>query len=147
MGTGQMLLVLLGAMLFSTILITTYNGLADQAELMYNGLNLLQAQKLGNAYLQKVDSEISGGVMTYDEAYTLYHNSTSYITDTLRTINFRTNIRANYCNSAGDTTAAGGLTSYMRVDVRVLFQSETGRQLRAGTVDAPLSRVIADLSI
>lgn len=147
MGTGQMVLVLLGAMLFSSILITTYNGLADQADMMYNGLNLLQAQKLGDRYLQKVDAEISGGVISYDETYALYHNNISYVTDTLRTINFRTNIRANYCNSSGDTTAAGGFTSYMRIDVRVLFNSETGKQLRAGTLNAPLSRVIADMDI
>ncbi|GEM_PF-627584 len=146
MGTGQMILVLLGAMLFSSILITTYNGLADQAELTYNGFNLLQAQKLANRYLQQVDAEILGNVVSYDDIYTTYHNNTSYISDMFSGMTFRTNIRTNYCDATGDTTAAAGSTDYMRVDVRIRFTSESGRSLQAGTSDAPFSRVIANLN-
>jgi len=53
MTTGQIFLILLAMILFSTIYLTAYNNLFDQADLAYKGMYILNGQKITDKYFRR----------------------------------------------------------------------------------------------
>jgi len=72
MGTGQMLLVLLAMILFSTILLTMYNNIDMQMRVIERTKTQLQGQKLADRYFQKIETELIGNVLTFSQVHSTY---------------------------------------------------------------------------
>ena len=63
MNLGQMLMVLLGIVLFSTIIIVFYNNMANQVDMTERTIYLQQGIRIADKYLQEFEAELVGGMI------------------------------------------------------------------------------------
>jgi len=80
MTYGQIFLILLAMVLFSTIYLTTYNSLFDQADLAYKGMYLLNGQKILDKYFQEIEAKILGDVLPFDALQSVYNGRSDSLT-------------------------------------------------------------------
>lgn len=152
MNMGQMLLVLLAVMLFSTILITTYSNLYTATDIVYKVMFQMQGLKIADKYIQKIDAELLGkvyGDSTFVDIYDSYHKDSPFNPgnpDTTMTINdadYNVWLTSNYCNSSGDISYPD--STYQKIDI-IIFCTPMGPDtLWIGTRDKPISKIFIDM--
>ena len=135
----QMLLVLLALVLFSTMLLNTYNILLDQSALVYDNMLYLQGQKIADKYFQRVEAELLGDppVFYFTQIHSNYLNLSE--TRTVNNVIYNINVISTYCDSLGNTPYAD--TLYQKLDVRINCLSTTMDTLYIGTLNSPFSKV------
>ncbi len=135
----QMLLVLLALILFSTMLLNTYNILLDQSALVYDNMIYLQGQKIADRYFQRVEAELLGDppVFYFTQIHSNYLNLSE--TRTVNNVIYNINVISTYCDSLGNTPYAD--TLYQKLDVRINCLSTTMDTLYIGTLNSPFSKV------
>lgn len=123
MTQGQMLLVLLGAMLFTTTVIGTYRRTYDVSNFTYQMVYRNQAMKVADLCFQRIDARIIGKKQSFNDVYDQYKNGaveTVTLYDTPGDVSsassrYRMYIHTYYCTNTG--TMSGSVTNYMRVHI------------------------------
>ena len=141
MSGTQMLLVLLATILFSTILISTYNNMFDLIEFTYQESFTLQGLKLADKQFQKIEVELLGNLYTFSEVHSLYSDLSDSIS--LNSITFYHNIQSAYCDSVG--TNVVGTSDYQRFDLRMWAVPTSEDTIHIGTTANPVSLLITNM--
>jgi hypothetical protein len=141
MGTGQMLLVLLAIVLFSTIIVSTRSNMATQNELLYDNMYRLQGLRVANKFFQEIESLMIGQILTFAELNSTYTNYTQTIT--VDDVNYHNTIDMFYCDDSGNITNDPD-SEFQLIEIKI-NTTPLGKTLHIGTDDNPLSKVIADI--
>ncbi len=135
---NQMLLVLMSVILFSTIIIGTYNSVFSQAELVYNGIILMQGQKVADSLFQRIECEILSGT----SFSTVFNNLGSFTeTKTLENYEYDIVVTSSLCDSLGN--ASSPTVDYRIVNMQISCYSGQSDTLFIGTTTNPLSKIFA----
>ena len=142
MTYGQILLILLAMILFSTIYLTTYNSLFDQADLAYKGMYLLNGQKITDKYFQEIEANILGEIVLFDSLQSTYNGLSDTLT--VSDIDYHVSISTNPCTRSGaDTTTV--TPEFIRIDISMWAIHPGGDTLWIGMPEFPLSKVFVDI--
>lgn len=142
MTYGQLFLILLAMVMFSTIYLTTYNSLFDQADLAYKGMYLLNGQKVTDKFFQEIESKILGQILSFDNLESAYNNFSDSIT--VSDVVYHVNISTTPCTQTGaDTTTVN--PEFIRVDMSIWAIHPDSDTLWIGMPSAPISKVFVDL--
>lgn len=141
MGTGQMLLVLLAVVLFSSILLANYEQLFSQIDLVTRGMVMLQGQSIADSIFQRIQTDylndpsnycVDDVISNYDTSGTKYMNNYFY--------NYT--ISVSKCNVAGDVSTP----TEDAVKVDIVMTCPVGNDtVRIGTATNPMSKLYYDL--
>ena len=139
MGMIQMLLVLFAIVLFSTIIITVYNGLADQAGIVYTGMYQLQGLKIADNFYQKISAEIIADNSKFDSLGTYYPSDNDNYTalPPIHGVVYNINIQSSYCDSVGNPPPPPD-SSYQKIEIKIWCKPPESDTLWAGTKDNPI---------
>jgi len=143
MGGYQMVLVLLAAMLFSTIIIVSYNTLFDQATFAYSETYNLQGLKIADKLFQKIETEFLSSVYTFAEINSVYTDYTDSLE--LNDITYNYNIQSNYSDSTGVNDLSS--SDYQRFDLRIWASPPISDTIYIGTSNNPLSMMLTDMGL
>jgi hypothetical protein len=135
----QMLLVLVALVLFSTLMLNTYNILLDQSAMIYDNMYYLQGQKIADRYFQKIESELLGDPPTFYFSQIKAYYSNIIETKTVNDVIYNINLNSTYCDSLGNTPYAD--TLFQKLDVRINCLSTSLDTLYIGTLNSPFSKV------
>jgi len=143
---NQMLLVLLAAVLFSTIVFNTYNHVFTQRELVYNGIYMLQGQKIADRYFQKIGCELINATVnsttTYSSVLANYSTFSSADVLTIDGVTYYTMLTSNACDSLGNIGSPSAEFTLISLEINCCPNgSDT---LYIGTIANPLSKIYAD---
>jgi len=69
MSTGQLLLVILAVVLFSTLIVSVYNSMAHQNEMAYETTYQNQAINVADAVCQRLESEYLGKMREFETLF------------------------------------------------------------------------------
>ena len=142
MTTGQIFLILLAMILFSTIYLTAYNNLFDQADLAYKGMYILNGQKITDKYFQEIEANILGEIVLFDSLQTIYNGLSDTLT--VSDIDYHINISTTPCTKTGaDTTTV--TPEFLRIDISMWAIPPDGDTLWIGMPQFPISKVFVDL--
>ncbi len=141
MGTGQLILVLLSVVLFSTIIVTTNSNLFTLAYYTYDAMISMQGYKIADAFLQEVEAMNISASMTFSEIYNNFTFNDSVIT--VNGIDYIVSSSPHWCNQFG-VNVSDGTQDYQRVDIRIAcpFGNDT---IRIGTSAHPISYIYASI--
>ena len=142
----QMLLVLLAIVLFSTILLNTYDIVFTQRENIYKGLFLLQGQKIADSLYQLIECELLTAYSD-DDTTTTFGNTFSSLTGSNITmvaddVTYDFTSTSAWCDSIGNIGSP--TPNYQRVDIRITCVYGVQDTLYIGTATHPLSKVFAN---
>jgi hypothetical protein len=144
MSMGQMLLVLLGLVLFSTMILSYYNILGSQVEMVEKNQLQKQALKIIDFRFQLIESEVISNSKNLQQIYTEYPDFTTAIdTLTLNNKPYIVYIKANKCNAKGENIS--GTAYYIRMDARVDVLATEKDTIKVGLIDNPISKVFGDI--
>ncbi|MDP8202213.1 MAG: hypothetical protein P9M11_08735 [Candidatus Tenebribacter burtonii] len=137
----QMLLVLVALVLFSTLMLNTYNILLDQSASIYDNMYYLQGQKIADKYFQKIEADLLGNppAFYFSQIKAYYSNITE--TETVNNLIYNINLNSTYCDSLGNTSGAGVDTLYQKMDIRINCLSTSSDTLYIGTKNYPFSKI------
>lgn len=142
----QMLLVLLALILFSTILVNTYDNVFAQREYVYKGLQLLQGQKLADSLNQIIECELFKAYNDSDTTTTfssvIASNTGSNFVKVLDDVSYNFTSSSAWCDSLGNI--GNPTTAYQRVDIRIQCIYGGQDTLYIGTSTHPVSKVFAN---
>ena len=143
MNTGQMLLVMLAIVLFSTIIIATYNNLFTILYMAYEAMYQMQAYKIVDRIFQEIDAMNVSNFKTLEEIKNEY-----IIVDSVLTINnvdYIIKTTPNWCDQyGGDLPLTDTLYNYQRIDI--IIYCEVGNDtLWTGTNTHPIRYIYGDL--
>jgi len=146
---NQMLLVLLAAVLFSTVILYTYDHVFTQRELVYNGMYMLQGQKIADSLFQRIESDLLQTVFENRPEFAymtkfayVFTNHTTYSTPVSKTIDgitYDIMLTSAACDSVGNTASPSA--DYQRIDIRINCCPNGSDTLYIGTASNPLTRV------
>jgi len=143
MGGYQMILILLVTILFSTLIITSYDTLFDQTQFAYYETYNLQGIKVADKQFQKIESEFLGDIYSFSDLNSAYSDYSDSLT--VNDVTYNYHIEASYCDSSGHTV--GGSSSYQRFDVRIWAKPATSDTVYIGTSANPLSMMLTDMGL
>ncbi|MFO7896248.1 MAG: hypothetical protein R6U84_04880 [Candidatus Cloacimonadales bacterium] len=144
MGTGQMLLVMLAVILFSTILISMYSNIDGQARVIERTVTMLQGQKIADRFFQKIETELIGEVRTFAQINSDYSSFTTTVTVHGNTFNV-TCERAEYCDQNGNTPVTD--TDFQLIEFSMWTINSYQDSVVVGTPADPLQKVFADMEL
>ncbi|MDY6916208.1 MAG: hypothetical protein SVM86_07835 [Candidatus Cloacimonadota bacterium] len=143
MGTGELIILLFAIILFSTLFITYYNGLIDQADTVYNTNYYLQGMQI----IEKFYQEIMVDIITESKEFSQIYSDYSNISDSLSVADkfYHYNITTTYCDSLGNNL--GSSSKFQRLDFRVYTVKGNQDTVFIGNQNNPISKIIANTSI
>jgi hypothetical protein len=144
MGTGQMLLVLLTVVLFTSIMASTMSNLSSQLDYLIQTAIVLQGEKLAHKYINLIDVQLKSGNQTFTDIYTAYQNvAINETVDGIQALNYTVNISMQYCTDESGNTVAGAATDFLRINVWIstTFGPDT---IFIGTAANPIQSVYTD---
>ena len=141
MGTGQLILVLLAVVLFSTIILTTNTNLFTLAYYSYEAMISMQGFKIADAFLQEAEAYNISASMTFQDLHNYFTFADSVIN--INSINYHVTSSANWCNEFGVNDMSGS-QEYQRIDITIdcPFGNDT---IRVGTNVHPISYIYASI--
>ncbi len=142
MTYGQIFLILLAMVLFSTIYLTTYNSLFDQADLAYKGMYLLNGQKILDKYFQEIEANILGDILPFDAIQSVYNGRSDSLT--VSDVVYHLSISTTPCTLHGVDTVTVS-PEFIRVDMSMWAIHPGGDTLWIGMPQFPISKVFVDL--
>jgi hypothetical protein len=99
MNLGQLLLVLLAVVLFSTIVITIWNNMMNQVDLADRSLYSTQAIKIADKLFQEYESKILGNLLAFHDMYAELDSSLTLPVIGVGEANYTPTITSIYCDS------------------------------------------------
>jgi hypothetical protein len=144
MGTGQMLLVLLTVVLFTSIMGSTMANLTNQMDYVFQTMIILQGEKIVNKYINLIDVLLFSQQQTFADIYSDYQSfSYTETAEGIETLDYNVNITMQYCTDETGNTVAGAPTEYLRIRVWVSVDYG-GETLNIGTASAPIYSVYTE---
>ncbi|MCK4955987.1 MAG: hypothetical protein KAS49_00015 [Candidatus Cloacimonetes bacterium] len=144
MGTGQMLLVLLAIILFSTILLTMYNNISVQTRIIDRTKTMLQGQKLASRYFQKMEAELLGNLTTFSDIISTYNGFSE--NTAVNELTYHLNCeRVVYCDQVGNTPVA--TTDFLLLEFSMWTLNSYNDTIWVGTTANPIQKIIADMEL
>jgi len=141
MNTGQMLLVMLAILLFSTIIIATYNNLFTVLYMAYEAMYQMQAYKIVDRIFQEIDAMNVSNFKTLDEIKDEYIIGDSVLT--INNVDYNIETSTHWCDQYGGNPT-DTLHNYQRIDV--IIYCEIGNDtLWTGTDTHPIRYIYGDL--
>lgn len=150
MNMGQMLLVLLGLCLFSTMLLSFYSVLLNQLDAIHNIIYQKQGLKIVDFFFQQIEAELISNTRSFSDLYLEYKDRTAPV-DTLFVNGLPYVVYVKSLKSNVTGTPVTGSTSYMRVDIKVYCYYTAwdsvliGDSLMIGRESSPISKVFGDI--
>ncbi len=150
MSMGQMLMVLLAVILFSTIIITIYNNMFFQLELAEDKLFYTQAIKISDFVFQQFEIEMVSGQKSFNKLYEDYKykakgqelvNATNKLGLQHLGVDYKYTILSEYCDSSGNTAVVAD-SSHQKVTVTIGVEAR-GDSLFLGSYN----KVFSDMSL
>ena len=142
MTLGQMLLVLLAVVLFSTILVSFYFGMITQMEKAVSNIYFSQALKIAEKVFQEYEAKEIGQNMTFDEVFEAVNNA-PMVTEEVRGIFYFVDTLSRQCTSSGGVTPPLPADfDHQRLEVRIRIETGSATYL-AGTEDHPFTKVLS----
>lgn len=146
---NQMLLVLLAAILFSTVILYTYDHIFTQRELVYNGMYMLQGQKIADSLFQSIGCDFLSAA--FDNTKTFESVSNSYVTYTSSIPKTVDGITYNIMLASYNSSQFGNILSpfslpynYRRIDVWIDCSPNGTDVISIGTATNPLTKIYAN---
>jgi hypothetical protein len=143
MNTGQMLLVMLAIILFSTIIIATYNNLFTILYMAYEAMYQMQAYKIADRIFQEIDAMNISGTKTFLQIFNEYNYTDSILA--INNVEYVINSSTSWCDQYGEAPA-DTLKNYQRIDV-VIYCKVGNDTLWTGTPTHPVSYIYGDLGL
>jgi hypothetical protein len=108
MNLGQMLLVVLGVVLFSTIMLGVYNSMGNQTELTAQKIYYTQAFRIADYVFQGLEVRLISESISINDIFTNYQTETVLYGNggprpaiNVSDINYSVNVIAQYCTEDG----------------------------------------------
>jgi len=149
MNLGQMLLVVLAVVLFSTIILSVYNNLVRQTEMVGEKIYYTQAIKIADLVFQQLEVDILSLKLSIDNLFSTYSTDVFIYGGpvlaplTIQSVPYTVNIVAQYCNEAGVFSATA--TNQVKVFCRVVVELNNGNQLVLGEGEDSFSKIFYDI--
>jgi hypothetical protein len=143
MGNGQLIFVLFAVMLFSTLFLTYYNGIIEQAEIIYDTNYYLQGLQIIEKFYQSIMANIITESKSFSQIYTDYTS----VTDSIAVEDqvFHYNITASYCDSLG--VDVGTTSNFQRLDFVVYTVKGNQDTVFIGNISNPVSKLVAKVEV
>ena len=128
MNLGQMVIVVLGVVLFSTIVLGIYNNMMNQLEMTGDRRYYSQGMRVADYVFQSMEVKTLNSTMDINTIFTQYQNGAYYyggpgpnqplIVDE---VPYNVNLEARYCDMNGNDspTATNWVKVYCRVEVNI----------------------------
>jgi len=116
MGTGQMFLVLMAVVLFSTIILTTQNNLFTLAYSSYEAMIMMQGYKIADRFLQEIEAMNISGSKSIEDIHDQYSFADSMLR--INMIDYYVTSTTQWCDRSGGSPT-DSLHNYLRIDVRI----------------------------
>ncbi len=145
MNMGQMLIVLLGLALFSTLIMSYYSTFANQIDWIDKNQIQKQALRIVDFQFQLIESRIISGTSIstllpeYGNFYTA--EDTLYVNN----IPYKIYLRAQPSKADGDTLNVIGPPEYMKVNARIVAYRTDKDSVQVGLIDVSISKVFGDV--
>lgn len=108
MNLGQMILIMLAIILFSTIVLMVNNSLVTQIEMMSRTIYFTQGNYYADSILQQLESDILGHVITITELHDLYVSPLDFDNEiTIGDATYSIRLRSRYYNNILGGVSAG----------------------------------------
>ncbi|MDN5353423.1 MAG: hypothetical protein PWQ09_179 [Candidatus Cloacimonadota bacterium] len=143
MGTGQLLFVLFAVILFSTLFLTYYNGIIEQAETIYNTNYYLQGLQIVEKIYQSIMASIISETKDFSQIYTEYSSLENSISVEGQVYHY--NISSSYCDSLG--IDVGSSSNFQRLDFKIYTVKGNQDTIFIGTESAPITKMLAKIQI
>ena len=142
MNLRQMMLVLLAAICFSTLMISYYSGMSLQAQQAEMNVYHSQGLKIVNHIFQTYETKLLAEDITFDELYDLLGKpgGLDLPPHHIEGIAYYPTIRSHYSDVAGNKVSDN--SPYQRLDI-IIRVDITTREFYIGSVDAPFSKVFS----
>ncbi len=144
MSMGQMLLVLLGLVLFSTMIISFYSVFINQMQALEFILYRMQGLKIVDFNFQKIEAELISNSKSFATLYDEFANNTSPV-DTFYVNQIPYVVYIKSIKSTVTGSPVTGATSYMRIDVKAVCRFASNDSLEIGRESNPISKVFGDI--
>ncbi|HOE91522.1 MAG TPA: hypothetical protein PLV22_06075 [Candidatus Cloacimonadota bacterium] len=142
---GQMLLVLLGLALFSTIIMSYYNVFTNQIDWIEKNQIQKQALRIIDFEFQRIESRVISGTRIssimpeYQDFYTAV--DTFYINN----LPYKLYMRAQPSHATGDTMFVPDPPQYMKMHARVVTQRGVGDSVQVGMINVSVNKIFGDV--
>lgn len=144
MSMGQMLLVLMGLVLFSTLIIAYYNTLSSQIEWVEENQIQQQALKILDFNIQLFESQLISQ-RSLSDIYTQFPDfNTPVDTMNVNSIDYVMYIKAHKCTEDG-TILSSGIANYIRLNMRIVAYRTATDSVMVGTVSNPIFKIFGDV--
>jgi len=133
MNLGQMLIVILSVVLFSTLIISVYNNMTNQMQMATNTTYLNQSVLVADAAFQKITAEYFAKMMTFTQIhstfvgnvgftipYQLINNQNAVV---VQGVSYTPHIRAVYWTQLQNGQATTNVSNCIRLSCRVLVRA------------------------
>lgn len=137
MNTGQMLLVMLAIVLFSSIIVSTQSNLFNLANIAYRTMFSMQGYKIADRFLQEIDAFHVSGSKTFGQIQSDYTFNDSIIR--VNAVDYYVSSSSMWSDQYGGA-AADTLKIYQRIDLKVYYMLGNDT-IRIGTDDNPVSYI------
>ena len=137
-----MLLVMLAIIMFSTILLTMYSNIEDQARVIERAKTMLQGQKIADKYFQQIEAELIGNVNSFAQINNNFSSFSEIVTVNNNDYHV-TCERAEYCDKNGNTPVA--TDDYQLIEFSIWVINAYQDSVVIGTPTSPLQKVFADM--
>ena len=142
MNLRQMMLVLLVAICFSTLMISYYSGMSLQAQQAEMNVYQSQGLKIVNHIFQTYETRLLAEDITFDELYALLGKpgGLDLPPHQIEGIAYYPNVSSRYTDVNGNIVS--GDSDYQRLDIVIRVDINT-REFYVGSPDAPFSKVFS----
>jgi len=109
MNLGQMLMIILAVVLFSTVIITIYNSISWSTELIENDIYLTQAIKIADYYFQDLETMTFTQTVNFDTLYAHINAGLlpgSNLPNPIPNFNFEVEFKSEYTDEKGQVIFA-----------------------------------------
>jgi len=146
MNLNQMLLVMLAAILFSSMIISLYSGMAIQSEMAEKNLYQSQGIKISSHIFQTFETQLIGGELSFEELYELLNQTGGLQMDPIHIdgAKYFPHVKSQYSDISGTSIhlPPGESSPYQRLDVVIKVEA-MNREFYIGTENDPLQKVFS----
>jgi len=146
MSTGQLLLVILAVALFSTLIVSAYNSMANQSDMAYRTTYQNQAIYVVDAVFQQIESEYLGKIRNnFDAIHNGIHNET-FGPMFIQGVEYRPTIQpAEWWSALQGGNPIAGPANFIRLSfqVDVIYNNHPNDILHLGTTGEAFTKILA----
>jgi len=145
MGLGQMLIVLLAIILFSSVMITLNNNLQGQVTMAVRNIYYTQGIKIADYIFQEYESKLISLQRSFEDIFTELEPGIERASILVSNVTYDAHIRAVRSDILGNPVS-DDYSLFQRIYVRVIINDGV-RTFTVGTDDFPFSKVFSDMGL